>query len=69
MTWFERGESRIYYEELGSGVPALLLPGFTQSSEHLAALRVALATTYHVIAVDLPGSGRSLPQPRTYTAS
>jgi valacyclovir hydrolase len=47
----------------------LLLPGFTQSSEHLAALRNALTARYHVLAVDLPGSGRSLPQPRTCTAS
>jgi valacyclovir hydrolase len=69
MAWFERGESRIFYEEFGSGVPILLLPGAMQSSEHLAALRDALAASYHVIAVDLPGSGRSLPQPRTYTAS
>ena len=69
MAWFEHGDSRIYYEELGGGVPVLLLPGFSQSSEHLAALRDALAASYHVIAVDLPGSGRSLPQPRAYTAS
>jgi len=69
MAWFEHGGSRIYYEELGSGAPALLLPGFSQSSEHLAALRDALAASYHLVAVDLPGSGRSLPQPRTYTAS
>jgi valacyclovir hydrolase len=68
MAWFEHGESRIYYEDYGDGGPLLLL-GFSQSGDDLAALRVALATTYHVIAVDLPGSGRSLPQPRTYTAS
>ncbi len=44
MAWFEHSGSRIYFEELGSGAPALLLPGFSQSSEHLAALRDALAT-------------------------
>jgi len=69
MAWFEHSDSRIYYEELGGGAPVLLLPGFSQSSEHLAALRDTLAASYHVIAVDLPGSGRSLPQPRAYTAS
>jgi valacyclovir hydrolase len=69
MAWFEHGGSRIHYEEYGQGDPALLLPGFSQSSEHLAALRDALAAGYHVIAVDLPGSGRSQPQPRAYTAS
>jgi valacyclovir hydrolase len=68
MAWFEYGGSRIHYEEYGQGDPALLLPGFTQSSEHLATLRDALAASYRVIAADLPGSGRSLPQPRTYTA-
>ena len=68
MAWFEHGGSRIHYEEYGQGDPALLLPGFTQSSEHLATLRDALAASYHVIAAHLPGSGRSLPQPRTYTA-
>ena len=69
MSWFEHSDSRIYYEEYGEGEPLLLLPGFSQSSEHLAALRDTLAASYHVIAVDLPGSGRSLPQPRAYTAS
>jgi len=68
MAWFEHGGSRIYDEELGNGAPVLLLPGFSQSVDDLAALRDALAASYHVIAVDLSGSGRSQPQPRTYTA-
>lgn len=69
MSWFEHGASRIFYEEYGDGEPLLLLPGFSQSGEDLAALRNALATTYHVIVADLPGSGRSQPLPRTYTAT
>jgi pimeloyl-ACP methyl ester carboxylesterase len=70
MAWFEHDTSRIYYEEQGSGTPVLVLPGFAGSIEGFAPLREALvAAGYRVIAADLPGSGRSEPQPRTYTAS
>ena len=70
MAWFEHGTSRIYYEEQGSGTPVLVLPGFAGSIEEFSALRDALvAAGYRVIAADLPGSGRSEPQPRTYTAT
>jgi pimeloyl-ACP methyl ester carboxylesterase len=70
MAWFEHGTSRIYYEEQGSGTPVLVLPGFAGSIEGFSALREALvAAGYRVIAADLPGSGRSEPQPRTYTAT
>jgi len=70
MSWFEHGTSRIYYEEHGSGDPVLLLPGFAGSIAEFSALRKALVTAnYRVIAADLPGSGRSEPQPRKYTAT
>lgn len=71
MAWFEHGTSSIYYEETGSGGdPVLLLPGATDRIEHHIPLRDALAAAgYRVIAADLPGSGRSLPQPRTYTVT
>src|SRR2546426_2185085 len=70
MAWFEHNSSRIYYEEQGSGAPVLLLPGFTQSIEEWSHFREALAAAgYRVIAADLPGSGRSEPQPRAYTAT
>jgi valacyclovir hydrolase len=70
MAWFEHGSSRIYYEEQGRGTPVLVLPGFAMSIEEFAALREALvAAGYRVIAADLPGSGRSEPQPRGYTAT
>jgi pimeloyl-ACP methyl ester carboxylesterase len=70
MAWFEHGISRIYYEEQGSGTPVLVLPGFAESIEDFAALMEALmGAGYRVIAADLPGSGRSEPQPRTYTAT
>jgi valacyclovir hydrolase len=69
MSWFEYGPSRIYYEEHGSGDPVLLLPGFAMGGNAVAGVRTALAAEYRVIAADLPGSGRSQPQPRAYTAS
>ncbi len=70
MAWFEHNTSRIYYEAQGSGTPVLVLPGFAGSIEEFAALREALvAAGYRVIAADLPGSGRSEPQPRAYTAT
>jgi valacyclovir hydrolase len=70
MAWFEYNTSRIYYEEQGSGDPLLVLPGFAGSIEGFSALREALvAAGYRVIAADLPGSGRSEPQPRAYTAT
>jgi valacyclovir hydrolase len=70
MAWFEHGANRIYYEEQGSGAPVLVLPGFAGSIEEFAALRETLmAAGYRVIAADLPGSGRSEPQPRAYTAT
>ncbi len=69
-SWFESGTSRIYFEESGSGDPILLMPGFSMSITGLLTLRQALVDGgYRVFAADLPGSGRSLPQPRQYTAS
>jgi len=70
MAWFEHTGSRIYYEQDGDGDPVLLLPGFAQGGEALSEVRDALvAGGYQVIAADLPGSGRSGPQPRVYTAT
>jgi valacyclovir hydrolase len=69
MAWFEHGTSRIYYEEYGTGDAVLLLPGFVVSTDDMTTVREALAADYRVIVADLPGSGRSLPQPRKYTAT
>lgn len=70
MAWFEHGASRIYFEDAGSGAPVLLLPGLAGSIAELSALREALvAAGYRVVAADLPGSGRSGPQPRSYSAT
>jgi valacyclovir hydrolase len=70
MAWFEYGSSRIYFEAQGRGDPILIIPEFGGSIEQFSDLRNALVMAgYQVIAGDLPGSGRSEPQPRAYTAS
>jgi valacyclovir hydrolase len=69
MSWFEHGGSTIYYEENGNGDPVLLLPGWGGSIEELTVLKEALSAKYRVIAADPPGSGKSGPQPRSYTKS
>ena len=67
MSWFEYSGSRIYFEEEGAGSPVLFLPGWSESIEEFADLRRTLARNFRVIAADLPGSGKSGPQPRSYT--
>ena len=69
MTWFDHGEARVYYEESGAGDPVLLLPGWGGTIDEFAQLREALSPRFRVIAADVPGSGKSGPQPRTYTPS
>ena len=66
MAIFGGGETRIYYEESGTGDPVLLLPGWGGTIDELQPLRRALEANWRVIAADLPGSGKSGPQPRTY---
>jgi valacyclovir hydrolase len=46
----------------------VLMPGWGGTIIELNPLRAALSSGFRVIAVDLPGSGRSEPQPRTYDA-
>lgn len=67
MPWFGDTGSRLYYEESGRGDPVVLLPGWAGSIDEFVPLRAALAQHFRVIAVDLPGSGGSEPQPRTFT--
>lgn len=66
MAIFENGGSRIYYEVEGQGSPLLYLPGVTESISQYSDWIALAARTHRVIAADLPGSGRSLPQPRRY---
>jgi valacyclovir hydrolase len=68
MPWHGADGHRLYYEDTGRGDTVLLMPGWAGSIAELSGLRAALSSGFRVIAVDLPGSGRSQPQPRSYDA-
>lgn len=57
----------LHFDEAGTGDPVVFLPGFSASFNDYGPLRSLLSRHYRVISIDLPGSGRSGPQPRTYT--
>jgi pimeloyl-ACP methyl ester carboxylesterase len=69
MSWYGPVGEQIYYEDAGRGDTVLLLPGWGGSIIELSRLRNELATGFRVVAADLPGSGRSQPQPRHYSSS
>jgi valacyclovir hydrolase len=69
MPWHGSEGARLYYEDTGRGDPVVLRPGWGGSIIELNGLRAALADGFRIVAIDLPGSGRSQPQPRHYTAS
>ena len=50
---------RIYYEETGSGMPLVLFHGFGRTADDWKENTIELAKEYRVIAIDLPGHGRS----------
>jgi len=60
---------QIYYEDHGRGDAVVLLPGWGGSIIDLDRLRRELAAGFRVIAIELPGSGRSQPQPRQYEST
>jgi pimeloyl-ACP methyl ester carboxylesterase len=66
MAWHGPLGSRLYYEDAGRGETVVLLPGWGGSIAGLGNLRRELSDGFRVIAADLPGSGRSQPQPRRY---
>jgi valacyclovir hydrolase len=68
MSWHGPPGEQLYFEDTGRGNAVLLMPGWGGSIAGLGRLRHDLADGFRVIAVDLPGSGRSQPQPRRYTA-
>lgn len=70
MAWYEPADgTRIYYEDRGQGDAVVLMPGWAGSITDLDRLRRQLVSGFRVVAVDLPGSGRSQPQPREYAAT
>lgn len=69
MSWFERDGVRLYYEHEGQGEPVLVLPGWGGSVDEFGFLRESLSPHFAVTVADLPGSGKSDPQPRDYPLS
>jgi len=69
MAWHGPHGSQLYYEDTGRGETVVLLPGWSGSIADLGNLRRELTDGFRVIAADLPGSGRSQPQPRRYVPS
>lgn len=69
MPWHGPDGRRLYYEDTGRGDTVVLMPGWAGNIIELSQLRAALSPGFRVIAVDLPGSGQSQPQPRSYDAS
>jgi valacyclovir hydrolase len=68
MPWHGPDGQRLYYEDTGRGDTVVVMPGWAGNIIELSRLRAALAPGFRVLAVDLPGSGRSEPQPRSYDA-
>jgi valacyclovir hydrolase len=68
MAWHGLPGRQLYYEDTGRGDAVVLMPGWGGSIADLGRLRRDLADGFRVVAVDLPGSGRSEPQPRHYTS-
>jgi valacyclovir hydrolase len=69
MPWHGPDGRRLYYEDTGRGDTVLLMPGWAGSIAEFGELRRELVSGFRVVAADLPGSGRSEPQPRRYTPS
>lgn len=59
MPTFATPSLTYYYETYGAGKPLLLLHGFTGQTENWASIVQALRETHRLIALDLPGHGRS----------
>lgn len=60
MAWFVAASgSRMWYEDIGAGPPLIFIHGWCMSSAVWKYQLELLSPTYRIIAVDLPGHGRS----------
>lgn len=63
------GAHRVHLRELGSGPPLLLVHGLMTSSYSWRYVMEPLSRSFHVVAPDLPGAGRTDKPAVRYTAS
>lgn len=61
--------ARLHYVRGGSGPPILLMHGFPEDWTAYRAVMPKLAARFTVVAVDMPGIGRSAPSPDGYAAA
>ncbi len=58
-TQFSFLDKSIYYDEIGKGIPVVLIHGYLESSKIWTKLSEALSVFSQVISIDLPGHGQS----------
>lgn len=59
MAYFKYQDKNIYFEEIGSGLPVMLLHGDTASSKMFELLLPLYQNSFQVILIDFLGNGRS----------
>ncbi|MDX1644044.1 MAG: alpha/beta fold hydrolase, partial [Thermoanaerobaculia bacterium] len=67
MPWTDRDEIRLFFDDLGSGRPILLLHSFLCSREMWSYQAADLARSYRVVNADLRGHGDSGPAEAPFT--
>ena len=59
MAFFKYGDKNIYYDEIGAGLPVVLLHGDTASSKMFEYIIPLYANSFRVILMDFLGNGQS----------
>ncbi|HUS17048.1 MAG TPA: alpha/beta hydrolase [Chloroflexia bacterium] len=66
MPHIEANGASLFYDQVGSGAPAIVLPGMFESGRSHARLALTLSSRFRVIMPDLRGYGRSRPPQRRF---
>ncbi|MGA3085251.1 MAG: alpha/beta hydrolase [Thermodesulfobacteriota bacterium] len=68
MPWFERGNVRLYYEDVGQGEPIITNHGLSEDSGYWSetGITAKLAEQYRVISMDMRGHGRTVVDGQPY---
>lgn len=67
MPWTDRDDIRLYFDDLGSGHPVVLMHSFLCSREMWSYQAADLARSYRVINLDMRGHGESGPSEEPFT--